>query len=227
MDIQWTKSPNFTNGRAGRPIIAIIDHITAGTFPGCLDWLRNPASRVSAHYLVTRSGKIFQMVRDANTAWHAGVIKRPTWKLYDGTNPNRYTIGIEHECISGGDLAEPQYQATLALHRKKKKKYDIPIDRDHIIGHSEIDSVNRAGCPGDKFPWMRLIDDLKGVKTNMAKRYNTIAEIPIYARDYVKMLVDEGSLAGSGQGLDITDDMIRTWLVIEAHLRKIGVIRNA
>ena len=61
----------------------------------------------------------------------------------------------------------------------------------------------------------------------MAKRYNTIAEIPIYARDYVKMLVDEGSLAGSGQGLDITDDMIRTWLVIEAHLRKIGVIRNA
>lgn len=162
MEIEWAASPNFSKGRNGRKIIAIVNHITAGTFPGCLSWMRNPQAKASAHYLVTRQGKVYQIVGDEDTSWHAGAVNKPSWKLYDGTNPNRYTIGIEHECLSGGLLTEAQYKATVELHKMLIAKYNIPIDKDHIIGHYRIDSVNRPNCPGPSFPWDRLFSDLKG-----------------------------------------------------------------
>ena len=163
MNIEWVGSPNYWTGRNGRKIIAIVDHIAAGYMPGCLDWLKNPQSKSSAQYLVTRAGKVCQLVREADTAWHAGVANKPNWPLYDGTNPNRYTLGIEHEGFPADGLTEAQYQATLQLHKELIAKYSIPIDTDHIIGHYRIDSVDRANCPGPKFPWSRLFTDLKGI----------------------------------------------------------------
>lgn len=164
MDIIQESSPNYRSGRKGKNIIAIVDHQTAGKSPGCISWLCNPSAQASAHYVVTRTGEIHQLVADENTAWHAGAVANPTWCLYDGTNPNYRTIGIEHECYPdvGGDgnLTEEQYQATLWLHRQLIAKHGIPIDREHIIGHYQIDSVNRPNCPGSAFPWARLMNDL-------------------------------------------------------------------
>ena len=167
LNIQWAGTPNYTPGRQCRKIIAIVDHITAGLMPGCLSWMRNPAAKASAHYLITRAGVIYQLVKEADTAWHAGEVKRPSWRLYDGTNPNRYTIGIEHEGKAGDALTEAQYQATLWLHRQLVQKYGIPADQDYIIGHYRIDSVNRPNCPGPGFPWGRLFADLKGGNGDM------------------------------------------------------------
>lgn len=162
MEVKFRASPNYKTGRKGRRIIAIVDHITAGSMPGCLTWLQNPDSKASAHYLINRAGEIFQLVRDEDTAYHAGIANKPTWGLYDGSNPNYYTLSIEHECLGGGELTEAQYQATLWLHRELTKKYNLPIDNNHIIGHYRIDSVNRPNCPGKDFPWERLFKDLKG-----------------------------------------------------------------
>ncbi len=164
MNIEWVGTSNFWSGRNGRKIIAIVDHIAAGYMPGCLDWLKNPQSKSSAHYLVARTGKVYQLVREADTAWHAGVVNKPNWALCDGTNPNRYTLGIEHEGFPADGLTEAQYQATLQLHKELIAKYSIPIDADHIVGHYRIDSVDRANCPGPRFPWDRLFADLIGKK---------------------------------------------------------------
>ncbi len=160
--IIWKPSPNFTKGRRGKKIIAIVNHITAGNYPGCLSWMCNQKAQASAHYLVTKLGDIYQLVKDEDSSWHAGFANKPNWKLYDGSNPNYYTIGIEHECLSGGDLTEAQYQASLWLHKHLVKKHNISVDNNHIIGHFNIDSVNRPNCPGPKFPWTRLFSDLKG-----------------------------------------------------------------
>lgn len=160
MQIQWAPSPNYRISRQGRKIIAIVNHITAGLMPGTLGWLRNPAAKASAHYLVTKSGVVYQMVRDEDTAWHAGIVNRPNWALYDGTNPNYYTLGIEHEALAGETLSEPQYQATLELHRLLVQRHGIPVDRNHIIGHYRLDSVNRKNDPGPGFPWDLLFNDL-------------------------------------------------------------------
>jgi len=158
---EWSPSPNF-GSRNGKSIVAIVNHTSSGSFPGCLDWLQDPSSKVSAHYIVTKTGRIIQLVKEGDAAYHAGIVNTPHWELYDGTNPNRYTIGIEHEGDSGVPLTDEQYQATLFLHRELTAKYGIPIDTDHIIGHYRIDSVNRPDCPGSAFPWDRLLNDLKG-----------------------------------------------------------------
>jgi len=161
MEEEWLPSPNF-GSRQGKPIIAIVDHTTSGTADSALSWFQDPTSKVSAHYLVTRSGRIIQLVKEGNAAYHAGNVNKPDWALYDGFNPNKYTLGIEHEGDSGEPLTEEQYQATLFLHKELTQKYSIPIDTDHIIGHYRIDSVNRPDCPGPAFPWARLLNDLRG-----------------------------------------------------------------
>lgn len=167
MQLLQATSPNFTKGRRGRKAIAIINHITAGLMPGTLSWLRNPAAQASAHYLVTKAGDIYQLVNDEDTAWHVGIVNKPNWALYDGTNPNRYTIGIEHEALAGEALTKSQYQATLWLHRHLIQKHGLPVDRDHIIGHYRTDSVNRKNDPGPGFPWDKLFNELKGVAEDM------------------------------------------------------------
>lgn len=158
---EWSPSPNFSS-REGRKIIAIVDHVTAGAFPGCLLWLQNPIAQASAHYIITKLGRIIQLVKEGDKAWHAGSVNKPNWSLYDGTNPNLYTLSIEHEGQSGEPLTEAQYQSSLFLHKELTLKYGIPIDTDHIIGHYRIDSVDRPNCPGSGFPWDRLFKDLKG-----------------------------------------------------------------
>lgn len=166
--VQFTGTPNYQKGRGGRKPIAIVNHITAGLMPGCLSWMRNPVAKASAHYLVTKTGEIFQLVKDEDTAWHAGIVNRPSWQLYDGTNPNRYTIGIEHECISGGALTAEQYKSSLWLHEHLINKHGILISKDCIIGHCHIDSINRPNDPGTYFPWDNLFRDLLKGAINMA-----------------------------------------------------------
>ena len=165
MEIKWVGSPNFSS-RNGRKPIAIVNHITSGAFNGALSWLCNPKAQASAHYLISRDGQIVQLVKDEDKAWHAGEVNHPHWRLYDGSNPNLCTIGIEHEGYTGaggdGNLTEEQYQATLFLQRHLIEKWGVPVDRDYIIGHYRIDSVNRPNCPGPKFPWERLFNDLLG-----------------------------------------------------------------
>ena len=64
MNIEFVKSPNYSKGRNGKKIIAICNHITAGQFPGCQNWLCNPKAKASSNYLITRTGKIIQLVKD-------------------------------------------------------------------------------------------------------------------------------------------------------------------
>lgn len=158
--IEWVGTPNYTPGRSGRVPQAIVNHITAGLYPGTLTWMQNPAAKASAHYLILQNGRILQLVKDEDTAWANGIVNRPNWSLYDGTNPNRYTLSIEHENLSGGSLTEAQYQASLWLHKRLIERWKIPITRDNIIGHNRIDSINRPNDPGPYFPWDRLFADL-------------------------------------------------------------------
>jgi N-acetyl-anhydromuramyl-L-alanine amidase AmpD len=161
--IEWVGSPNYGVGRGGYAPIAIVDHITQGDYPGCLIWMQNRVSKASAHFIITKAGEILQLVKEENRAHHAGVVNNPTWKLYNGHNPNYYTIGIEHEGWSGAAMPEAQYQTTLWLHDYLIKKFRLPIHSDHIIGHFRI-NADHAGCPGTGFPWTRLFQDLQDGK---------------------------------------------------------------
>lgn len=205
--IEWVGTPNQQQGRGGHKPIAIVDHITAGNFPGCLVWMQNPAAKASAHYLVTRAGRILQMVADENTSYHAGVVNKPNWPLYKGTNPNRYTIGIEHEGFDGS-LTDIQYQATLWLHRHLTKKWCIEPTYDTIIGHYRIDSVNRPNCPGPKFPWERLFTDLLqgGVTMAISEKEQQ------YGVDAVQSLAKKGLVANPEVWAKKMGEKVPNWL---------------
>lgn len=148
---------NFTEGRGGQKSSAIVDHIMVGTMAGTLSWFRNPAAKVSAHYGVGRNGLVVQYVDDADTAWHAGSMVRPSAELVlerRGENPNRWTIGIEHEGDGTDEGTPEQVEASAHLHALLSDRHGIPLDRRHVILHREIRADKT--CPG-LFPVERVL----------------------------------------------------------------------
>lgn len=137
-DILWYPSPNW-NERDGQRISCIVLHNTAGTAEGALAHLCNSASSVSAHYLVDRNGKVFQLVDDTKCAWHAG--NRPV---------NKKSIGIEIEAYASKQGFSPQQElAVLSLTRWLAAKYRIPASS--IIAHRDVLDVHTE-CPGFIWP---------------------------------------------------------------------------
>ena len=108
--------------------------------------------KVSCHYLISREGKIFQMVEDLKVAWHAGKSK---WGNIENLNNN--SIGIE--LVNNGHkfgyqkFSGRQINALVKLCIKLKKKYKIK--NRCILGHSDIAPLRKSD-PGEKFPWLQL-----------------------------------------------------------------------
>ncbi|MFN3324241.1 MAG: N-acetylmuramoyl-L-alanine amidase [Bryobacteraceae bacterium] len=146
MRIEWTPchASNFRAGRPGghRPE-AIVLHSSPLPVERILASYRSPSGLTSAHYIVGRDGAIRQCVQETDTAFHAGIVLNPTWPgLKPRVNPNFYTIAVEHECAPGERWP---YAASAALIAGIARRWDIPIDRAHIVLHSAIRSSRK--CP--------------------------------------------------------------------------------
>lgn len=141
------------DSRGGKPLQAIILHYTGmATGPAALARLCDPASEVSAHYVVEEDGRIFQLVPEARRAWHAG---KSFWA--GETDMNAASVGIE--IVNGGhDFGSPpfppaQIDALIALCRDIAKRREIPPQ--NILAHSDI-APDRKRDPGERFPWAKL-----------------------------------------------------------------------
>ena len=162
--------------RRGQNPICIVNHISEGSKESCINWFTSPTNHVSsAHFLVGKDGSIYQFVPIEEMAWANGLsvkdLDKATAKVVKkkGYNPNWYSVSIEHEggyVKTKGALTEEQLSATIWLHRyiidyvKVKFGEIIPIDREHILGHYEIDPVRKPFCPGEKFPFDEIIAKL-------------------------------------------------------------------
>src|SRR4051812_47290462 len=118
---QAIRSPNYSP-RAGHSISMIVLHATVGSARSALAWLTNPAARVSAHYLIDKSGHIYQLVADEYCAWHAG---RASW--HGQSAINEMSLGIELENANDGRDAYPpeQVDALQQLVLAKVAQYRI------------------------------------------------------------------------------------------------------
>src|SRR5581483_5717053 len=115
-----------------------------------------PGTFSSAHYAIGVDGTVHQYVDEDNTAFHAGVVVNPTWTaIQPGQNPNFYTVGIELAGDPGEAITDAQYDAAAELIAEIAPRYQIAMDADHVILHSEIRS-DRA-CPGEGFDRSELL----------------------------------------------------------------------
>ena len=157
-------TPNQSSRNGYKPCL-IVWHIADGTYNGTVAWEMNRDSQVSSHFVLGQGGEITQLVPLERAAWTQGVVNNPTHpyvKAHSGVNPNQYCISIECEGVwseTKGALTDKQLAAAAELTRyivaevKRIYKVDIPIDREHMIGHCEINPVTRPHCPGEAFPY--------------------------------------------------------------------------
>jgi N-acetylmuramoyl-L-alanine amidase len=146
-------SPN-NNARGGMDIDTIVLHHT-GSNNGASDlaWMRNPQSQVSAHYMLDRDGKIYQLVGDEKRAWHAG-----KGELHGvPTDVNGRSIGIEIVNDGSGKTAftDAQYKSLTQLVGYLKQEYKVP--GNNIVGHKDVAvPKGRKSDPAANFDWNRL-----------------------------------------------------------------------
>jgi N-acetyl-anhydromuramyl-L-alanine amidase AmpD len=167
------QNTNSSSRNNHHPLI-IVNHITGDmSFTSTDDWFRNPKNKVSsAHFVINRKGEIYQYVSIEKMAWVNGIkgdafeyVTSEFVKSKGKINPNLYTVGIEHTGTDG-TLTEEQFWASVWLHKyiqayvKKIWNHTIPFNRKYILGHYEIDPINKWYCPGPNFPWDRLISAL-------------------------------------------------------------------
>ena len=154
MEISKYNSPNYNKkARSSKSITCIIIHYTGmQSERESLQRLINPKSKVSCHYLINRNGRIFNLVKEKNIAWHAGKSK---WKNYKNLNKN--SIGIE--LVNKGhrfgyqSFTSKQINALVILCKSLKRKYKIK--NSLVLGHSDISPLRKID-PGEKFPWRYL-----------------------------------------------------------------------
>lgn len=147
MNIIQKSSPNYKEGRQGYKPELIVLHIMDGTLAGTDDWFSKSVSQVSANYGIGLNGEIHQYVKDEDTAWAQGRVDHPTAKLLKlNVNPNLYCLSIEHEGHDLSKAPDTQLNASVELIKALATKWNIPIDRDHIIGHYQI-FAGKPNCP--------------------------------------------------------------------------------
>lgn len=155
--------------KPGIAVDRIIIHTTEGTFNGTIAWFQQGspprAVATASHYVVARDGAICQMVGDDKKCYHAG-------------GYNSCSIGIEHEARTTmweirkdsygrirpvpfpiNDFTLPLLQSSVLVTVAMCKKFGIPADRAHIIGHNEVPGATHTD-PGILWPWelyMKLV----------------------------------------------------------------------
>lgn len=105
--------------------------------------------RVSAHFLIYRSGELVQFVDTESRAWHAGVSR---WQGRE--NCNDFSIGVELEGCDDEPYADQQYSVLNELIHALQNEYPL-IQRGAIVGHCEI-APGRKTDPGPAFDWSRV-----------------------------------------------------------------------
>ncbi|MFN8575355.1 MAG: N-acetylmuramoyl-L-alanine amidase [Candidatus Sericytochromatia bacterium] len=194
-------SPNKNPRPEGSQINTIVLHHTASKAEAKSTgkFFQDPASKVSAHYTVDRTGYIVQSVSDAEASWHAGKSE------FNGVaNVNVFSIGIEI-CNVGDNIEaypEAQYNAVIKLVSYLVKTYNVPLA--NITRHRDVAiPAGRKTDTSDNFSTKKVIDGvklaLKGKFTAVEKPYkptsipNTLAvvlEKDMTAKDIADVYLD-------------------------------------
>ena len=142
---EWVGTVNFN---LRKPNYVIIHYTAQDSLAQTLKTFTLVKPQVSAHYVISKDGKIVHMLNDYLRAWHAGISK---WGGV--TDMNSCSIGIELDNTGKEPFAQAQVKSLLLLLGQLKKVYNIPTN--NFIGHGDI-APPRKPDPGILFPWAVL-----------------------------------------------------------------------
>jgi N-acetylmuramoyl-L-alanine amidase len=146
-------SPNF-DARVRPPDLILLHYTGMPTGEAALARLRDPAAKVSAHYVVEEDGRVFELVPEARRAWHAG---KSFWK--GERDINGCSVGVEivnpgHE-FGYRAFPDAQIASVIELVGDIRSRWDIADPR--ILGHADV-APDRKEDPGELFPWQALAE---------------------------------------------------------------------
>lgn len=153
MKIIDAASPNH-DSREGEVIDILLLHYTGmQSGAAAIERLRDPAAKVSAHYVVEEDGRICHLVPEDMRAWHAGV---SSWRGRGNTNARSIGIEIVNPGHEWGYRAFPaaQMRAVTELARAILGRHTT-IPPRNVIGHSDVAPVRKED-PGELFDWPGL-----------------------------------------------------------------------
>jgi N-acetyl-anhydromuramyl-L-alanine amidase AmpD len=135
---------NFdVHNRPAEPVInLVIIHVAEGSYDGTVAAFQNPATNASSTYVMRSSdGASTQMVREKDVSWNAG-----------NADYSMSSVALEHEGFTNDPswFTDAMYQGSARIVASVVRKYDIPIDRQHIIGHNEVPDPNNPGQFGGR-----------------------------------------------------------------------------
>jgi N-acetylmuramoyl-L-alanine amidase len=145
-------SPNFDQRK---PNLVILHHTSNDTLERPLAALTSAERKVSAHYLISRDGRIIQLVDENARAWHAG---KSWWG--GNTDINSTSLGIELDNNGREPFPDIQIDTLLTLLADIRSRYGIPSA--NFIAHADV-APARKSDPSVWFPWNRLAGDGYGL----------------------------------------------------------------
>ncbi len=136
----------------------IIIHTIEGTAAGARSWFKNCNSNVSAHYVISEAGGVWQCVLEKYKAWHVGCL-------------NSRSIGFEHEgYASSSSHPTSLYNASALLARNICDRRGIAKAHNScppgILGHNNANNCVCGGThwdPGSGWDWGYYINKIKNV----------------------------------------------------------------
>lgn len=183
MNIIQKPSPNFFS-RDGNPVKFVCVHIMDGSLSGTDDWFTHGSvgtpNAVSSHYGIGLNGEIHQYVQENMGAWTNGIVNKPTAQVVidnPNVNQNKISVTIENEGTNLANAPEAQLNALANLIKDICTRYNLPIDRYHIIGHQEVDNVKKPYCPSpDRTVMNRLVERVKTLSQPITPQNPNMAE---------------------------------------------------
>ncbi len=146
-------SPNHDARPDGTPVDMLVLHYTGmRTGQDAIDRLRDPAAKVSCHYVVEEDGRILRLVSEDRRAAHAGVSH---WRGHTGLNARSIGIEVVNPGHEWGYRDFPALQMAAVCDLCLDILARHPIPARNVVGHSDI-APDRKQDPGELFDWEGL-----------------------------------------------------------------------
>ena len=199
---------------------------SAAVFARSFNQYQPGGQSVCVHAFVQADGTVYQTLPWEMRGWHCGGAANGTHIGVEMTEPAAAMSYAEAaEQIAG------TYHTTVELFAALCEQYGLdPAQDGVIIGHAEGHRRGVASNHADPELLWDVYDmgyTMDGFRADVAEamskndeedenmiRYNTIDDVPGWAQDTVRTLMDAGALQGDDQGrLDLSLDMIRGMVI--------------